>query len=225
MNTLFPISVALYFAATLICFAGASFRKARLTQIARLALVLSIAAHLAYVVWRGAAAHRIPLANQFEFATMFSLTVAVFGLALDLRSRGRMEWILPLCTPMAFLLQSYAALQPREITELMPALKSAWFGLHIGSAALSYSAFALAALIGLRYLLVEKKAEEKHLKQLDAMAYKLICFGFLMLSIVIFSGCIWAEQAWSTFWSWDPKETWALITWISMPYFSTSVCA
>ena len=219
MNTLFPISVALYFAATLICFAGASFRKARLTQIARLTLVLSIAAHLGYVVWRGAAAHRIPLANQFEFATMFSLTVAVFGLALDLRSRGRMEWILPLCTPMAFLLQSYAALQPREITELMPALKSAWFGLHIGSAALSYSAFALAALIGLRYLLVEKKAEEKHLKQLDAMAYKLICFGFLMLSIVIFSGCIWAEQAWSTFWSWDPKETWALITWIVYAVF------
>ena len=115
---------------------------------------------------------------------------------------------------MAFLLQSYAALQPREITELMPALKSAWFGLHIGSAALSYSAFAIAALIGLRYLIVEKKADDKHLKQLDLLSYKMIAFGFLMLSIVIFSGCIWAEQAWSTFWSWDPKETWALITWI-----------
>ena len=94
MNTLFTVSVALYFAATLVCFAGAAFRKTRLTQIARLVLLLSIAAHLGYVVWRGAAAHRIPLANQFEFATMFSLTVAVFGLALDLQSRRRMEWIL-----------------------------------------------------------------------------------------------------------------------------------
>ena len=214
MNALFTATVGLYFVSTIVCFAGAAFRKTRLTQFARLLLVLSIAAHLIYAVWRGLTAHRIPLANQFEFATMFSLMVAVFGLALDLYYRRRMAWILTLCAPMAFLLQSYAALQPREITELMPALKSAWFGLHIGSAALSYSAFAVAALMGLRYLIVEKKAEEKHLKQLDMLSYKLICFGFLMLSIVIFSGCIWAEQAWSTFWSWDPKETWALITWI-----------
>ena len=125
-----------------------------------------------------------------------------------------MEWLLVFGTPLAFLLQSYAALQPKEITELMPALKSAWFGLHIGSAALSYSAFAVAALVGLRYLIVEKKADEKQLRQLDMLSYKMISFGFLMLTIVIFSGCIWAEQAWSTFWSWDPKETWALITWI-----------
>ena len=166
------------------------------------------------IIWRGVAARRLPLANQFEFATMFALMVAVFCLFLDYRNKNRMEWLLTLGAPMAFLLQSYAALQPREITELMPALKSAWFGLHIGSAALSYSAFAIAALIGLRYLIVEKKADEKHLKQLDLLSYKMIAFGFLMLSIVIFSGCIWAEQAWSTFWSWDPKETWALITWI-----------
>ena len=214
MNALFMATVGLYFVSTILCFAGAAFRKPRLTQFARLVLILSIIAHIIYVVWRGVTAHRIPLANQFEFATMFALIVAIFGLALDLHYKRRMEWILTLCAPMAFLLQSYAALQPREITELMPALKSAWFGLHIGSAALSYSAFALAALIGLRYLIVEKKADEKHLKQLDTLSYKLICFGFLMLSIVIFSGCIWAEQAWSTFWSWDPKETWALITWI-----------
>ncbi len=214
MNALFMATLVLYFAATLFCFAGAAFRKGRLTQAARLLLVLALAAHAVYIVWRGIAAGRLPLANQFEFATMFALLVGLVGLVLDLRGRKKMEWMLTLCIPMAFLLQSYAALQPKEITELMPALKSAWFGLHIGSAALSYTAFAVAALLGLRYLIVEKKADEKHLKQLDTLSYKMICFGFLMLSIVIFSGCIWAEQAWSTFWSWDPKETWALITWI-----------
>ena len=214
MNNLFMLSLGLYFAATLLCFAGSAFHKDNLKKAGRLVLILSAAAHLGYIIWRGVAAHRLPLANQFEFATMFALMVALFGLFLDFRNRMRMEWILTLCAPMAFLLQSYAALQPREITELMPALKSAWFGLHIGSAALSYSAFAVAALLGFRYLVIEKKTDEKHLRQLDSLSYKLICFGFLMLSIVIFSGCIWAEQAWSTFWSWDPKETWALITWI-----------
>ncbi len=214
MNTLFMISLGLYFVATLLCFAGAAFRKDGLKKAARIVMIVAASVHLVYIIWRGVAARRLPLANQFEFATMFALMVAVFCLFLDYRNKNRMEWLLTLGAPMAFLLQSYAALQPREITELMPALKSAWFGLHIGSAALSYSAFAIAALIGLRYLIVEKKADEKHLKQLDLLSYKMIAFGFLMLSIVIFSGCIWAEQAWSTFWSWDPKETWALITWI-----------
>ena len=194
MNALFMASLGLYFVATLLCFANAAFKKDGGKKSGRIVLILAVAVHLA--------------------ATMFALLVAVLGLVLDFRNRLHMAWILTLCAPMAFLLQSYAALQPREITELMPALKSAWFGLHIGSAALSYSSFAVAALLGLRYLLLEKKADEKHLRQLDTLSYKLICFGFLMLSIVIFSGCIWAEQAWSTFWSWDPKETWALITWI-----------
>ena len=214
MNVLFTISLMLYFAATLLCFAGAAFRKEGLKKAALLVLLIAVAAHLIYVVWRGIAAHRLPLANQFEFATMFALMVAIFTISLYYRNRTRMEWLLVFGTPLAFLLQSYAALQPKEITELMPALKSAWFGLHIGSAALSYSAFALAAVVGLRYLIVEKKSDEKHLTQMDYLSYRLISFGFLMLSIVIFSGCIWAEQAWSTFWSWDPKETWALITWI-----------
>ena len=214
MNMLFTVSVGMYFTATLLCFSGTAFQKSSLKKCARIILLLSAGVHLVYLIWRGMAARRLPLANQFEFATMFALMVALFGLILDLANKRQMEWILTLCAPMAFLLQSYAALQPREITELMPALKSAWFGLHIGSAALSYAAFALAALMGLRYLVIEKKAGAEQLRQLDLLSYKMIRFGFLMLSIVIFSGCIWAEQAWSTFWSWDPKETWALITWI-----------
>ena len=214
MNILFTITLGLYFLATLLSFAGAAFRKEPLKKTAHILLFFTAALHLVYIIWRGVAAHRLPLANQFEFATVFAFMVAAFCLILDYLNKNRLEWLITLGAPLAFLLQSYAALQPKEITELMPALKSAWFGLHIGSAALSYSAFALAALMGLRYLIIEKKADEKHLNQLDVLSYKMICFGFLMLSIVIFSGCIWAEQAWSTFWSWDPKETWALITWI-----------
>lgn len=214
MNILFFVTVGLYFAATLLNFAGISFKKEGLKKIAFIVFCVSAALHLGYIVWRGVVAGRLPLSNQFEFATVFSFVVVLIGMFLGLRKKDSMGWIVTLTMPMAFLLQSYAALQPQEITELMPALKSAWFGLHIGSAAFAYSSFAVAALVGLRYIVVEKKSEEKHLKQLDTLSYKLVCFGFLLLTVVIFSGCIWAEQAWSTFWSWDPKETWALITWI-----------
>ena len=98
----------------------------------------------------------------------------------------------------------------------MPALRSAWFGVHIGSAVLSYSAFVLAGCVGLRYLLTARKenADERALAQMDYISYRLVAFGFLFLTVVLLSGAIWAEQAWSAFWTWDPKEVWALITWI-----------
>ena len=119
--------------------------------------------------------------------------------------------------PVAFLVLSYAAFQPMEIKELMPALRSTWFALHIGSATFSYAAFAIAGGLGIRYLAMLKKGHaesETAMKQTDYMTYRLICLGFLLLTVVVLSGAIWAEQAWSRWWSWDPKETWALITWI-----------
>ena len=104
---------------------------------------------------------------------------------------------------------------------VMPALRSAWFGVHIGSAVLSYAAFVIAGSIGLRYLLAVKKgnADKKALDQMDYLSYRMVAFGFLFLTVVILSGAIWAEQAWSAFWTWDPKEVWALITWIIYAVF------
>ena len=104
-----------------------------------------------------------------------------------------------------------------EIKELMPALRSVWFGFHIGSAAIAYSAFIIAGGASLRYLLLARKNAPDNavkLNQMDYLSYRLIALGFLFLTITILVGAIWAEQAWSSFWTWDPKEVWALITWI-----------
>ena len=214
LNGLFFASVILYFLATLLQFAGHVFKKERIRKAALAVLVVSACIQVVYTIARGVIAGRIPLANQFEFANAFALGVAVFGILLVLRGREEMAWIATLAAPCAFLLISYAALQPQEITELMPALRSGWFAFHIGSAVLSYAAFALSACMGIRYLVVRAKADEKHLRQVDNLSYRLVSFGFLMLTVTLLTGCVWAEQAWSTFWSWDPKEVWALITWI-----------
>lgn len=214
LNILFTIPIGLYFVATVLQFAASAFKKEALKKWAWIVLLVSTVVHTAYLIARGVTAGRLPLANQFEFACAFSWGIAVMGIFFKLRSKKNMDWIVTLASPMAFLVLSYAALQPREITELMPALRSSWFALHISSAVFSYASFAIAGCVGVRYLALEKKAEEASLRQLDNFSYKLICFGFLLLSVVILSGCVWAEQAWSTFWSWDPKETWALITWI-----------
>ncbi len=215
LNIIFFAALALYFFACLLEFVGVSFKKDRLLKAAWILFLIGFALHTVYFAARGVKAGRVPLANQFEFAMAFSWGVA--ALTIVFRTRLKAEWLCVAAMPVSFLILSYAALQPREITELMPALKSTWFVFHIGSAMFSYSAFALAGCAGLRYLLLSRKGKETdalRLQQMDFMSYRMVALGFLLLTVTILSGAIWAEQAWSAFWTWDPKEVWALITWI-----------
>lgn len=215
MQILFFGSLMIYFAASVLQFTGTALKKTAVSKMARIAYAAGFAAHTCFMVWRGIVAGRVPLSNQFEFACGFSWAAVVLGLLLYLRLRQ--DGILTVAMPVAFLVLSYAAFQPKEIRELMPALRSTWFVLHIGSAIFSYACFAVAAGLGVSYLVRLKKTakpKDARLRQLDDQEYRLICLGFLLLTVVIFSGAIWAEQAWSVWWSWDPKETWALITWI-----------
>ena len=214
MNALFFGSLILLFAASALQMIGSIFKKEKLSKIAWIVFLTAFAALSVFIVIRGLSAKRVPLANQFEFATAFAWGVCLILVILRLRFKA--DWISVAAIPAAFIVLSYAALQPKEITELMPALRSSWFVFHIGSAVFSYSAFIIAGCIGLGYILASKKgnADELRLHRMDFMSYRLIAFGFLMLTITILTGALWAEQAWSSFWTWDPKEVWALITWI-----------
>ena len=215
MNVLFFGSLVLYFVAMALQFASVAFKKEKLEKAAWFTFLAAFAAQTAYIIVRGIVARRLPLSNQFEFATAFAWGVAL--MLLILRTRMKAEWLSAIVLPMIFFILSFAALQPREITDLMPALRSGWFGFHIGSAVISYSAFIVAGCIGLRYILLSRKGREEdsfRLQQMDWLSYRLVALGVLMLTVTILSGAIWAEQAWSAFWTWDPKEVWALITWI-----------
>ena len=214
MNILFFGSLVLYFVAMALQFATLAFKKEKLGKAAWMVFIAAFAAHTLYIVVRGIAAKRLPLSNQFEFATGFAWGVGL--LLVVLGAHYKAPWMAVAAMPMAFLILSYAVLQPREVTELMPALRSAWFGFHIGSAVFSYSAFMLAGATGLRYLLMDRKpnADKAKLRRMDYLSYRLVALGVFLLTVTILSGAIWAEQAWSSFWTWDPKEVWALITWI-----------
>lgn len=215
MNTVFFGALVIYFAASVTQFVAAAMKKENLHRFAHAAFWAGFALHTAFTVWRGIVAGRVPLSNQFEFASGFAWAAVVLGFLLY--RKLRQEWLMTAAMPVAFLVLSYAAFQPMEIRDLMPALRSTWFVLHIGSAAFSYAAFAIAGGLGVHYLAQMKKGKSEtdtRMKQADYLSYRLICLGFLLLTVVIFSGAIWAEQAWSSWWSWDPKETWALITWI-----------
>ena len=214
MKALFFIALVLYGVAVILEFTGTAFKKDKLLKGAWYVFLAAFAVHTVFLVVRGIVAKRLPLSNQFEFANAFAWGVAL--MLIVMRRKLRTDWLSVVAMPAALLVMTYAALQPMEIKDLMPALRSAWFGVHIGSAVLSYAAFVIAGCIALRYLLAVKKgnADKKALDQMDYLSYRMVAFGFLFLTVVILSGAIWAEQAWSAFWTWDPKEVWALITWI-----------
>jgi cytochrome c-type biogenesis protein CcsB len=214
MRVLFFAAFAVYALAVVLEFTGTAFKKEKLLKGAWFVFLAAFALHTAFLVVRGIVAKRLPLSNQFEFANAFAWGVAL--MLIVMRGRLKTDWLSVAVMPATLLVMTYAALQPMEIKDLMPALRSAWFGVHIGSAVLSYAAFVIAGCIALRYLLAVKKgnADKKALDQMDYLSYRMVAFGFLFLTVVILSGAIWAEQAWSAFWTWDPKEVWALITWI-----------
>ena len=93
----------------------------------------------------------------------------------------------------------------------MPALQSNWLIFHVFTCMISYGAFFLAFCIAILWLALWRKREPQAL--MDALEYHLMAFGFLILTVGIISGAVWAKQAWGRYWGWDPKETWSLITW------------
>lgn len=218
LDILFFGGLGVYFVGMVLYFFGQVFRKEALEKIGWIIFLAGFALSTAYIVVRGVKAGRVPMSNQFEFATMFSWGIAL--LLVILHYTAHVEWLNLIGMLMTWGILLYASAQPREINELMPALRSVWFVTHIGSAALSYACFMLAGGSGLRYVLISKKnPEDERLEQIDYLIYRFVMIGFLLLTVTIVIGAIWAEEAWSAFWTWDPKEVWALITWILYAIF------
>jgi len=215
LNHLFIGALILYLLSVIINFLGVAFLKNKTSRIVLIAFLAGFALHTAYFVSRGITAGRLPMANQFEFAMSFSWGISLMYIIMKFRFKA--DWITNYALPAAFLMLLYASILPREIRELMPALRSRWFGIHIGSAVVAYAAFTLSACAGVKYLFALKKGETEDslgMRQMDFFSYRLVILGILGLTICILSGAVWGEEAWSSFWQWDPKELWSLITWI-----------
>ena len=112
-------------------------------------------------------------------------------------------------------------MQSKEVHDLMPALKSNWLGFHVSTAIIAYGAFGVSFVLSIIFLLRDRMKEkgflDTHIPQrekLDMISYRSVALGLLFLTFTIITGAIWAERAWGSYWSWDPKETWSLVTWI-----------
>jgi cytochrome c-type biogenesis protein CcsB len=163
-----------------------------------------------------------PLSNMYESLVFFAWTVAVLYLYVEIRYKNRV--IGAFATPIPALAMAYASLPSvsDRIQPLIPALKSNWLIAHVATCFLGYAAFAVAFGISLMYLYKTREkaglssvaASLPEPEVLDELTYQMIITGFLFLTLGIITGAVWANDAWGSYWSWDPKETWSFITWL-----------
>ena len=181
-----------------------------MTFVAFLALGLSLLAR-AIVVGRG------PWGNMFEFTVAFAFSMIGGYLFLQRRYPIRTIGFIPLGVALMLLL--YASSLPSEIAPLVPALQNApLLTIHVGMAVISYGIFATSFAAGVGYLAQGPKDRFGWLpshKVLDEVAYRAVIIGFPIFATMIILGSWWASIAWSRYWGWDPKETAALVTWLT----------
>ncbi|MBR1843086.1 MAG: c-type cytochrome biogenesis protein CcsB [Oscillospiraceae bacterium] len=219
-NFLFTAAMLCYFGAMIAYFVFVAVKNDKISTLAVAIQCAGFVLHTAALVCRGIGAGRLPLTNQYEFATSFAWGLCLVSLIFIFRFRFRI--LGAFAAPVIFLIIGYAAMQSKDVKELMPALQSGWLGFHVSTAIIAYGAFGVSFVISIIFLLRDKMRAQGFLdshipdrEKLDMISYRSCALGILFLTFTIVTGAIWAERAWGSYWSWDPKETWSLVTWIT----------
>ncbi len=215
------------------------FRAGRLGIVATLVTIFGFLVNTAGIGLRWVESYQMgighaPLSNMYESLVFFAWCIALFYLIIEAIYKNR--YIGAFAMPFAFFSMAYASFATEisdRINPLVPALQSNWLIAHVVACFIGYAAFAIACGLGIMYILKHRNKEKKKaagkkkssedtrsildvlpsLRDIDDITHKSILFGFLWLSAGIITGAVWANSAWGTYWSWDPKETWSLITW------------
>jgi cytochrome c-type biogenesis protein CcsB len=184
----------------------------------------------AAILFRGISAGRVPIGNMYEFSLAagfaVSLTYCLMSISRDLRWLG-----LFISIPVLLDLGLALTVLYTDSAQLVPALNSYWLAIHVSAAVLCVGAFTIGAALSGLYL-VAQAAEDRvaaglepgrsaafaqripSADRLDLMSYRIHAFMFPIWTFAVIAGAIWAEAAWGRYWGWDPKETWAFITWV-----------
>ncbi len=190
-------------------------------NVARIIMVVSGILQTLYIILRFVLAGHTPITSHHE--AVFFFAWATTWAYLSFRWRHTVKNFGTFVSALIFSLIVISSFSEKNIDPLLPALQSAWLPVHGGVSLIAYGFLSLAFCGGLMYLLLERELKRKKfgyffprfpsLDSLDQLNNHCLSVGFIFLTIGIVTGSIWARQAWGTYWQWDPKETWSLITW------------
>ncbi len=219
---LFELALTFYFIAAIAGVIELFRRKKTSSNATRYLAIVGFFFHSANIIVRYIKGGHLPITSLHEASSFFSWCILVLFFFHEYRYK--LGLLGSFIMPIVFVLMLSSSVFPREIRELGPVLKSYWFGIHVTLAFLGNAAFAMACGIGVMYLTQERYVKSKHLsglfqrlpslQTLDDINYHLITLGFPLLTLAIITGALWANTAWGTYWRWDPKEVWSLITWL-----------
>ncbi len=227
-STLIGIATFLYLGSSVIYLLFIAFQQRIISRVASGLAWAGLICHTVAIVLRWVESYRLgighaPLSNLYESMVFFSWSILIIYLITELKTQ---KYILGVfIMPLGFITLAATSLLNAEISPLVPALQSNWLVSHVISCFLGYAAFAVAFGTSLIYL-VKLNQEEKGkepgkilaafpvAKSLEELSYKMTAIGFPLLTVGIVTGSAWANYAWGSYWSWDPKETWSLIVWL-----------
>jgi cytochrome c-type biogenesis protein CcsB len=228
MSVLFLLSMVTYFYAL---FSQSKFSGKVASTLAWSAVVFGITGMM--VRWResyliNTAYGHIPISSLYEVFILFAVVTALIYLyyeqKMSTRSLGGLV-MLVITAAVSFDLWYAVTRDADKILPLVPALKSYWMKIHVPANVVGYGSFTLAAMVGVGYLITEKVSRVSpnnsfiqkmpSLSLMDDLMYKAISLGFAFFTLATILGAVWASEAWGGYWSWDPKETWALIVWLN----------
>lgn len=181
---------------------------------------LALALLMTGLVLRGIWADRVPWANMYEFS--LSSAAGILAMYLIISTRREVRWLGVFVAGAVLLTLGLAVtVLYTEAAQLVPALNSYWLIIHVSAAVICGGAFAVAAGSAVAYL-IQSRAETRgrslhrlpDAARLEVLTYRILAFAFPLWTFAVVAGAIWAENAWGRYWGWDPKETWAFITWV-----------
>jgi cytochrome c-type biogenesis protein CcsB len=227
-SILLAITTFSYLLCALLYLSGVIFRRRTIMFWGSVTGAATLAIQMGGMILRWWESYQIgyghaPLSNLYESLVFAAWAIMLIYLVMEYRTKQRALGVFPAL--FAFLAMAYASFSTgvsSKIQPLLPALKSNWLIAHVVTCFIGYAAFAVSFGISILYLARESKKETSggahsllpDLRQLDELNYQMVLFGFLWLSLGIITGSVWADLAWGAYWSWDPKETWSLITWL-----------
>lgn len=220
MNILFfHITALIYTISTLVYIIYLITHRRQALWTAKKILLTGLITHIITVTSRFFEAGYTPVTNLHESLSFFALLIVLIFLIFQ----RRIEVLGSFVAPLSLILLITASFLPKEIVPLSPVLESMWLPIHVTFAFLGNAFFALATCVGVMYLIQEHYIKKKRvgglyfilpsLEVLDELNYKCLTYGFPLLTMGIITGSVWAEYAWGSYWSWDPREIWSLITW------------
>jgi ABC-type transport system involved in cytochrome c biogenesis permease subunit len=210
-STLFAAAFAIYFTAV---FAYLAFLFAKKEKTAKIGFALAAAGlvvHTGALLVRTFQSGHAPFTNMYESLSFLAWASVFAFLVISLRFHVPKIGLYLMLIVIGLMALASSPLMPKDVTPLVPALQSYWLWLHVSVTLLGEAFFAVAFITSLMYI-ATKDPDKK--EWMDSVSYRCVSVGFPLFTLggLVF-GMVWAEKAWGTYWSWDPKEVWSLITW------------